>query len=122
MADVTVDTNQPVDETPLTPDERNELAQLRQYRADQDVAERDRLSFDRDKAADVRTNLDAEKPMPTAEANAEDEPLPDTHWLILADGRKISSKGTMTHYGAVPVLYSTPIPVDPESLVPAHRF
>lgn len=94
----------------LTEDEREELNELRAAKMDRDKEE----SF-----ANIRVDQSGEH----SEVSARDEDeLPMTHWLTLADGRTVESKGTMTHYDGVPVLYSTPIPNDPADAQPAHRF
>jgi hypothetical protein len=79
---------------------------------------------------DERTELDAlraEKENPKVEEKPEDEPLPDTHWLNLADGTTVVSKGTGTHFNGIPVLHATPIPEELQeggkvNSEPAHRF
>jgi hypothetical protein len=37
---------------------------------------------------------------------------PDTHWLHLADGEVIKSKGVASHVGGVPVIGAYEIPVE----------
>lgn len=79
---------------------------------------------------DERKELDAlraEKDSPKAEIKAEEAPLPDTHWLNLADGRTVVTKGVMSHYEGVPVLHATEIPGElleggNPNAEPAHRF
>lgn len=72
-------------------------------------------------------NLRAEKTSPKVEEKPEETPLPDTHWLNLADGTTITCKGTASHVNGVPVLHSTEIPAnlldggDPNA-EPVHRF
>ena len=107
--------------TPLTDDERVELETLRSEHAE--VAKRDLESFNR---GDTRYldngDMSAEtvnQPTPVKE----DEPLPDTHWLILADGRSIKSKGVMSVYDGVPVVSTHAIPEELyKDATPAHRF
>lgn len=112
----------------LTPEEREELEALRAEKKLQidehgDVAARDRESNSRDRSSQMFRDRSSQMAnQPTPDDNSEEDELPDTHWLTLADGRTIESKGTMTHYEGIPVLYSTPIPIDPETLTPAHRF
>jgi hypothetical protein len=89
-------------EDTLTEDERRELESLR--------AERE----------DAKAKAEAEKAK-------EDAPLPDTHWLNLADGTTITAQGVASHVGGIPVLHATAIPAelldggDPNA-EPAHRF
>jgi hypothetical protein len=91
------------DETkPLSDDERKELDELRasQKKNDEKVA---------------------------AEKEAENAPLPDTHWLNLADGRTVVTKGVASHYEGVPVLHATEIPAELQDggnteTEPVHRF
>lgn len=86
------------DTEPLTEDERKELEALR-----------------------------AEKDKPQAEVKVDETPLPDSHWLNLADGSTVTSKGVMSHVNGIPVLHATEIPAallpggDPNA-EPAHRF
>jgi hypothetical protein len=117
--------------TPLTDDERKELETLRSEH--EEVAARDRESFNR---GDIRYTKDGdytkdgayEGDMSAETVNQptpvkEDEPLPDTHWLILADGRSIKSKGVMSVYDGVPVVSTHAIPEELyKDATPAHRF
>jgi hypothetical protein len=86
---------------PLTDDERKELEELRASKKNAP-----------DKAADEK----------------EEVPLPDTHWLNLADGTTITSKGGgISHVNGVPVLHSTEIPAElleggNPNAEPVHRF
>lgn len=103
MADIKVENTPVNDETaPLTEDERKELETLRSEKSDS-----------ADQAAAAKA--------------AEDAPLPDTHWLTLADGQTVVAKGTATHYDGIPVLHCTEIPADlleggNPNAEPAHRF
>ena len=120
--------------TPLTDDERAELVKLRSEHAEhEEVATRDRESFNRgdtrytkdggytkDGAYEDTSARTANQPTRVKE---EDEPLPDTHWLVLADGRSIKSKGVMSIYDGVPVVSSHAIPEELyKDATPAHRF
>lgn len=86
------------DTKPLTDDERKELEDLR-----------------------------AEKENPKVEERPEEKPLPETHWLNLADGRTVTAKGVMSHYEGVPVVRATEIPAElleggNPNAEQAHRF
>jgi hypothetical protein len=117
--------------TPLTDDERKELETLRSEH--EEVAARDRESFNRgdtrytkdgdytkDGAYEDTSARTANQPTRVKE---DDEPLPDTHWLVLADGRSIKSKGVMSVYDGVPVVSTHAIPEELyKDATPAHRF
>jgi len=90
--------NRMAETKPLTDDERKELEELR-----------------------------ASKNAPDKTEVKEEVPLPETHWLNLADGRTVTAKGVMSHYEGVPVLHSTEIPADlleggNPNAEQAHRF
>jgi hypothetical protein len=117
--------------TPLTDDERKELETLRSEH--EEVAARDRESFNR---GDIRYTKDGDYTKDGAyedtsartanqptRVKEDDEPLPDTHWLVLADGRSIKSKGVMSVYDGVPVVSTHAIPEELyKDATPAHRF
>jgi hypothetical protein len=86
-------------DTSLTDTEREELAQLRANAA---------------KAEEEKKNP----------PSVEDTPLPDTHWLHLADGQVILSKGVMSAYEGIPVIgaYAIPAELADEPSVPEHKF
>jgi hypothetical protein len=126
--------------TPLNDDERAELETLRAQKEDTFLPQKDHkedyfppLPFagqypDDPSQPSVMTDSDREE-LAAFRANKEnpvkpdDEPLPDTHWLALADGRTIKTKGVMSHYEGIPVIRSTEMP--PElNAKPAdqHRF
>jgi hypothetical protein len=112
--------------TPLTEDERAELEHLRVQRNEHDeVAERDKESFNRGNSRVTVENGNGDRSDETANQSTpvEDEPLPDTHWLHLADGDVIKSKGVMTHYKGIPVIGAYAIPEEIyKDATPAHRF
>jgi hypothetical protein len=86
-------------DTTLSDTEREELVQLRANAA---------------KAAETEKNP----------PSVEDTPLPDTHWLHLADGTVILSKGVMSAYEGIPVIgaYAIPAELADEPSVPEHKF
>lgn len=91
-----------VESKPLTEDERNELEELR---------------------ASNKKNEDAK----AAQDEKDNAPLPDTHWLNLADGTTVKSKGVASHVGGIPVIRATEIPAElqdgaKENAESAHRF
>lgn len=62
----------------------------------------------------------ANKPVNTASAPSEGV-LDDTHWVHLADGRVITTKGSLSSYDGVPVIgvYAMPESISTE---PEHKF
>lgn len=87
------------DSKPLTDNERAELDELR-------------ANKDKSIVGDVPKN---------------DAPLPDTHWLNLADGTTVITKGVASHVNGIPVLHATEIPAELQdggnvNAEPAHRF
>src|ERR1017187_9163974 len=91
--------------TPLTDDERKELETLRSEH--EEVAARDRESFNR---GDIRYTKDGDYTKDGAyedtsartanqptRVKEDDEPLPDTHWLVLADGDRKSTRLNSSH-------------------------
>jgi hypothetical protein len=55
------------------------------------------------------------------ESAASEGTLPDTHWLHLADGRVVTTKGVMSHYDGLQVIGAYPMPETSEP-TSAHKF
>lgn len=115
-----------VNAEPLTVDERAELDALRAAKntpvsEHADVAARDAESNNRGNVTVI--DGDTSKDTVNQPVKPEDEPLPDTHWLHLGDGRVINSKGVMSHYEGIPVIHAVEIPAELNGpATPAHRF
>lgn len=108
-------------------------------KGDEDILIRDRESRDRmvasdtltederQELADLRANRDKAEKAKAAQEEKDNAPLPDTHWLNLADGTTVTSKGVASHIGGIPVVRATEIPAElieggNPNAQPEHRF
>lgn len=79
------------------------------------MARDDTLTADeREELDELRKNRDKENASAKA-AEEKQSKLPNTHWIHLADGSTIESKGVASHVDGIPVIATYEIPAEKRS-------